>query len=105
VRARKYLERAAQGDIELAQRPALALFDAIESRREGRTEGAASLATSTPHSPFIAGVVQSTTWRDRPVTGPSRGRRLQIRSRQCVRSHYANERSPNWPQAGDRIWR
>ena len=44
VRARKYLKRAAEGELELPERPALALFDAIECLREGRAEEATSLA-------------------------------------------------------------
>jgi len=43
-RARKYLERAAEGVTEMPERPALALFDAIECLRDGRTQEAASLA-------------------------------------------------------------
>ena len=46
ARARTYLERAAAGKMELPERPALALFDAIECRREGRLEDAASHARS-----------------------------------------------------------
>jgi DNA-binding CsgD family transcriptional regulator len=43
-RARKYLERAAAGEMELPERPALALFDAITSSRNGRTEESIRLA-------------------------------------------------------------
>ncbi|MGA8535669.1 MAG: AAA family ATPase [Candidatus Tumulicola sp.] len=43
-RARVYLERAAEGPVELPERPALALFDAIECRRAGRADEAVALA-------------------------------------------------------------
>lgn len=43
-RARLYLERAAGGEVEMPERPALAFFDAIELQREGRASEAASLA-------------------------------------------------------------
>lgn len=43
-RTRGYLERAAAGTTELPERPALALFDSYERRREGREEEAVSLA-------------------------------------------------------------
>jgi DNA-binding CsgD family transcriptional regulator len=39
-RARAYLERGADGPLELPERPALALFDAIVCEREGRSEAA-----------------------------------------------------------------
>jgi DNA-binding CsgD family transcriptional regulator len=43
-RARTYLARAAEGPVELPERPALQLFDAIEYRRENRDAEAAALA-------------------------------------------------------------
>jgi DNA-binding CsgD family transcriptional regulator len=43
VRAREYLVRAAAGPSELPERPALALFDALERLRAGQTEEAATL--------------------------------------------------------------
>jgi len=43
-RAREYLVRGAKGATELPERPALALFDAIACRRDGRTEAATLLA-------------------------------------------------------------
>jgi DNA-binding CsgD family transcriptional regulator len=49
-RAREYLERAAAGTIELVERPALALFDAYESRREGNEAQAVSLARDAAES-------------------------------------------------------
>lgn len=44
VRARKHLERAAKSSAELAERPALALFDSFELRRAGREAEAEALA-------------------------------------------------------------
>jgi DNA-binding CsgD family transcriptional regulator/tetratricopeptide (TPR) repeat protein len=43
-RARTYLERAAAGEMEMPERPALALFDALDRSRDGHTIEAASLA-------------------------------------------------------------
>ncbi|MBD5656790.1 MAG: AAA family ATPase, partial [Candidatus Eremiobacteraeota bacterium] len=43
-RARAYLARAAEGPVELPERPALRLFDAMECRRENRTAEAVVLA-------------------------------------------------------------
>ena len=45
-RARAYLERAADAAVETPERPALALFDAIEGARGGRIDEAAVLARS-----------------------------------------------------------
>jgi len=45
-RARAYLERAADAAVETPERPALALFDAIEGARGGRIDEAAALAIS-----------------------------------------------------------
>jgi DNA-binding CsgD family transcriptional regulator len=44
VRARDYLARAAVGTVEPAERPALALFDAYEARRNGRDDEARARA-------------------------------------------------------------
>jgi len=44
ARAREYLARAADAPVETCERPALALFDAIERQRDGRAEDAANLA-------------------------------------------------------------
>lgn len=44
ARAREHLARAAAGPVELLERPALALFDAIDCRREERWDEAAALA-------------------------------------------------------------
>jgi DNA-binding CsgD family transcriptional regulator len=44
ARARQYLERGAESAVELPERPALALFAAIECRRERRDADATSLA-------------------------------------------------------------
>jgi len=43
-RARGYLQRAACGSVETPERPALALFDAIECSRKARTDDAMPLA-------------------------------------------------------------
>ena len=45
-RARAYLQRAAEGEMELPERPGLALFDAIVCARNGRAEEARPLALS-----------------------------------------------------------
>jgi len=44
AKAREYLVRGAQGTVELPEGPALALFDAIALRNEGRLDEAVSLA-------------------------------------------------------------
>ncbi len=44
VRARDYLLRAADAPVDVPERPALALFDALELRRTGRQDKASSLA-------------------------------------------------------------
>lgn len=44
ARAREHLARAAEGPVEMPERPALALFDAREHERAGRTDEAVRLA-------------------------------------------------------------
>ena len=44
ARARAYLAHAADGPVELVERPALSLFDAFAMLRDGRRDDAAALA-------------------------------------------------------------